>query len=116
MVRDQYQRTFDAVMGQEVTLEYAGRGWGDDEAATLARALATGAARACERLNLRDNAIGDKGMTSIARLLRDGAMPAIRHVEVDGNPASATAKQEIHDAVADVSASPPTDCRDGCLP
>jgi len=102
MVRAQYQSCFEGVMGEEVVLEYAGRGWGDTEAATLARALATGAAHACETLDLSHNAIGDAGLTSIAHVLRDGAMPAIRRVELDGNPASAAAKHAIQDTVSRV--------------
>merc|ERR1711945_13411 len=64
-VVQKYQDTFEEVLGCAETLNFIGMDWGDEHAATLAKAL-----RQCVRLRdlmLGSNHIGDLGAESLAQ-------------------------------------------------
>ena len=91
-----YERAFEQRVGAAETLFYYGIGWGDAEAAALARAL--GAAAACRELFLIGNAIGDAGAAALAAALREGAAPKLERIGLYRNPASAAAVQALRGA------------------
>ena len=72
------------------------------DALDKARALAVN----LQSLDLRDNAIGDKAMASLADIVDSGALAACRVLDLHGNPASdakvgaAMAKRHLHEASA----------------
>ena len=51
-------------------------------------------------LGLSHNKIGDPGITALADALGKGALPKCTTIGMDGNPASAEAKQAVKDAIA----------------
>ena len=51
-------------------------------------------------LQLQYNQIGDAGMSALADALGKGALPKCTTIAMDGNPASAEAKQGVKDAIA----------------
>eukprot|EP00964_Phaeocystis_antarctica_P071528 scaffold43655_cov51-Phaeocystis_antarctica.AAC.2 len=74
-----YGWAFAAEMAAVVSLSYHSLGWDDAQMTTLCEALraahAGGGLRKLERLDLRDNKMGDGAMTALAALLEEGAMP-----------------------------------------
>ena len=93
-----YERAFEQRVGAAERLFYGNLGWGDAEAAALARAL--GAAAACRKLILGSNAIGDAGAAALAAALREGAAPKLTSIDLrwGKNPASAAAVRALRDA------------------
>ena len=67
---------------------------------SLAAASETGGLASLVHLKLWRNQIGDAGLRALAAALADGAMPRLRSLYLDHNPASATAKQEVQAAAS----------------
>ena len=82
---------------------------GLDMAAHMSRARAL--AVNLQSLDLRDNAIGVKGMAALANIVEAGALASCRVLDLHGNPASeakvgaAMAERDHHDAIAEQAAS-----------
>ena len=66
---------------------------------SLAGACASGALAQLTYLDLRQNQIGDPGLTSLADACARGALPALRILDLFNNPASNEAKQAAKDAI-----------------
>jgi Ran GTPase-activating protein (RanGAP) involved in mRNA processing and transport len=78
-------------------------GWGDEEArrfaAALEHATAQGALKALEKIDLRDNTIGDEGLRHLGDALVRGAAPALKELDLHKNPASDVAQQAVQDVL-----------------
>ena len=89
-VGDIYEGAFMGQLREAPALHYDRLDWGDDEAVTLAAALAYagqhGGLRDLEILQISHNQIGDRGMIALGRAVTAGALPADCHVYLDGNP------------------------------
>ena len=72
LVKRLYEAAFEEQFGKATELNYDGLGWGDAEAAHLAKVLASGAAPRLETLKLCHNQIGDEGCTALAAALKEG--------------------------------------------
>merc|ERR1712032_507200 len=95
-----YRDGFEERLATKKHLYFNGLGWGDDEAKTLARVLASGSLAKLQALILHDNHIGDDGILALANALAGGACPRLGGIKVyRGNPASAKAKKSFEVAV-----------------
>ena len=65
----------------------------------LAEACAKGAMPRIKHLDLDHNNVGDEGCAALVKAIDGGALPAIKTVCVGGNPASAEARDAVVDAI-----------------
>jgi len=72
-----YRDSFAEQFGKVKALNYGGLGWGDAEAAQLARVIGSGALPKLDYLNLARNQIRDQGMTAFAGSLGKGGLPSV---------------------------------------
>ena len=95
MVAGLYESTFMSQFGQAKQLNYSSLSWGDAEAATFAKVIASGALASLRKLSLRRNAIGDVGLQSLAHAITpvseggSGALPQLENVYLFENPGNA---------------------------
>ena len=80
-----YRAAFEARLGEATSLYFRNLGWGDSEAESLARVLASGAAPLLEGLMVFHNDIGDKGAAALAGALSAEAAPRLRTVDIYNN-------------------------------
>ena len=101
MVAGLYESTFMSQFGQAKQLNYSSLSWGDAEAATFAKVIASGALASLQTLGLGYNRIGDDGLKALAEACRaKGALPKCTYINIDGNPASSKEAQEaVKDAL-----------------
>jgi len=95
-VVQKYQDTFEEVLGSAETLNFIGMDWGDEHAATLAKAL-----RQCVRLRdlmLGSNHIGDLGAAALAEALPQ--IPNLRDLELGKNRIGDRGAESLAQAVA----------------
>ena len=82
IVIPQYEKGFDRMMKEVISLEFCDLGWQDAEAlqfvTALAHAHANGGLRHLTKIDLSKNQIGDEGMRALAGLIASGAMPKLR--------------------------------------
>ena len=83
MVAGLYETTFTLRFAQAKKLNYSSLNWGDAEAATFAKVAASGALDKLKKLILNDNAIGDEGMSALAKAITPdkdgkGALPQLK--------------------------------------
>ena len=95
LVAGLYADTFDRAFGAAETLSFNNCGWGDREAAQLAKALLR--ARRLTWLSIEGNTssggymgigaggIGARGYEALAAVIRDGAAPNLKHFGFDNN-------------------------------
>ena len=95
-----YREAFAETFGQAKELDYAYLGWGDADAAKLARLIESGVLTQLEELRLWHNAIGDAGAAALAAAIGKGGAPALKAVYLDSNPASGAAEEAVEEAVA----------------
>ena len=82
------------------TLSYFALGWGDAEATLLARALKRGQLHALERLQLRANGIGDRGIAALTRALSDpNICPRLKLLDVSCNKVQLKASADLLDGL-----------------
>ena len=89
MVAGLYETTFTLRFAQAKELIYSALNWGDAEAATFANVVASGALAALEYLNLERNAIGDDGMSALAKAIKptaENASGALDNLQVCWRP------------------------------
>ena len=89
MVAGLYESTFMSQFGQAKQLNYSSLSWGDAEAATFAKVIASGALASLKTLSLYSNAIGDDGMKALADAVGKGALPQLKNVDLAGNSGNA---------------------------
>jgi len=81
LVADLYSKGFEERFGVAPNLNYAGLGWGDDEARAVARVLPH--APKLQRLNLDNNSIGDEGARALAEALPHA--PGLQRLDLGNN-------------------------------
>ena len=99
-----YERAFVDEMSAATSLEFGSLGWGDEQMATLCRALtsaqAMGAMANLEVLLLDDNQVGDAGCIALAKALGTGAMAQLRELHFMDNKIGDAGMTALAGAVA----------------
>ena len=99
-----YDEAFVSQMERATTLSYVGLRWGDAQGAVLCEALryahAKGGLRKLQRLNLRDNRLGDAFVTSLVALLDEGCLASLETLSLSNNAISERGMQELAAAIA----------------
>ena len=77
------------------TLDLAETNIGDESVASLVAQPTAGALKSLKELYLEYNQISDAGCDTLASAVRRGALPALDNLRLNGNPASAEARNEV---------------------
>ncbi len=87
-----YADAFCAALGEARVLEFRQLEWKDADAEAFAKVLPL--LRRVESLDLSSNRIGTRGIAALAAAIREGAAPALKEFDFNGNDGDSTALKE----------------------
>ena len=95
----QYAEAFTRLLGTSKNLSYHRLGWGAAEGEQLAAAFACaqrmGTAVAAEELNLYGNKLGNAGVRAIGKVIKAGALPRLKELNIEYNGADDETREWI---------------------
>ena len=86
LLMDLYDDSFAKFFGAAYKLNYAGLGWGDEEAEKFAELLSSGVAKKLVLVHLSMNKIEERGMRALAAAITSGGVPLLSTIVLQGNP------------------------------